>query len=210
VKHPTTFHLLRGNHEESATNWGYGFRDECLHRLGRSSGESMWRAINSAFNCLPVLAVVGRILCMHGGLSPQLSSLDDVRRIVRPTSIPSSGLLTDLVWADPRPRMAGWQPNRRRGASYVFGPDVVRKFLAKTGLEMVVRAHELVPEGYRFLDADRRLVTLFSAPDYVETGNAGAVMAVAKDGGGGDGLEYSFWATDGWEEGGEWEPVESY
>jgi serine/threonine-protein phosphatase PP1 catalytic subunit len=38
---------------------------------------------------------------MHGGLSPELSSLEQVKRIMRPTDVPDTGLLCDLLWSDP-------------------------------------------------------------------------------------------------------------
>jgi diadenosine tetraphosphatase ApaH/serine/threonine PP2A family protein phosphatase len=42
-----------------------------------------------------------QILCMHGGLSPDLKNLEDIKRVARPTDVPDSGLLCDLLWADP-------------------------------------------------------------------------------------------------------------
>ena len=96
---------------------------------------------------------------------------------MRPTDIPDTGLLCDLLWADPDPDIPGWQDSDR-GVSYTFGEDVLSKFLNNQGLDLVCRAHQVVEDGYEFF-AKRQLVTLFSAPNYCgEFDNAGAMMSI--------------------------------
>lgn len=74
----------------------------------------------------------------------------------------------------------GWGQNDR-GVSYVFGGDVVRSFLRKHNCSLIVRAHQVVEDGYQFFSR-RNLLTLFSAPNYCgEFDNAGAVMSVSED-----------------------------
>jgi len=86
-------------------------------------------------------------------------------------------LLCDLLWSDPEPNGKGWEVSAR-GVSYTFGPDVLAEFLAKHDLDLICRAHQVVEDGYEF-QAGRRLVTLFSAPNYCgEFDNAGAIMYV--------------------------------
>ena len=130
------------------------------------------------FNCLPIAAVIDeKIICMHGGLSPELSSLEQIRRIARPTDVPDSGLLCDLLWSDPDPDVTSWQENDR-GVSYVFSNEIVTSFLKKQDMDLICRAHQVVEEGYEFF-AKRQLVTLFSAPNYCgEFDNSGAMMTV--------------------------------
>ena len=138
----------------------------------------MWKRFQDVFNVLPFAAVVDeKIFCIHAGLSPDLQSMDQIRNIPRPTDVPDSGLLCDLMWSDPEADIAGWAENDR-GVSYTFGADVVGKFLNKHDYDLVVRAHQVVEDGYEFF-ADRQLVTIFTAPNYCgEFDNAGAVMAV--------------------------------
>ncbi|KAH9719375.1 serine/threonine-protein phosphatase PP1 isozyme 6 [Citrus sinensis] len=130
------------------------------------------------FNCLPVAALVDeKILCMHGGLSPDLKNLDQIRNIARPVDVPDQGLLCDLLWADPDKDIEGWGENDR-GVSYTFGADKVVEFLQKHDLDLICRAHQVVEDGYEFF-AKRQLVTVFSAPNYCgEFDNAGAMMSV--------------------------------
>ena len=92
---------------------------------------------------MPVSAIVdSRILCMHGGLSPELSSLDQIKRIMRPTDVPDTGLLCDLLWSDPDKDVAGWAENER-GVSYIFGNEIVSAFLKKHELDLICRAHQV-------------------------------------------------------------------
>ena len=138
----------------------------------------LWKTFTDCFNCLPVAAVVDeKIICMHGGLSPDLQQLSQIQRIMRPTDVPDQGLLCDLLWSDPDKDVSGWGENDR-GVSYTFGADIVAKFLDKHDLDLVCRAHQVVEDGYEFF-AKRQLVTVFSAPNYCgEFDNAGAMMSV--------------------------------
>ena len=49
-----------------------------------------------------------RILCMHGGLSPDLQSIDQIKKIEKPTDVPDNGLLCDLLWSDPDKDTEAW------------------------------------------------------------------------------------------------------
>lgn len=174
IKYPENFFLLRGNHECASINRIYGFYDECKRRYS----VKIWKAFTECFNCMPVAAIVDeKIFCMHGGLSPELHSMDQIRKVIRPTDVPDTGLLCDLLWSDPEDGIQGWGENDR-GVSFTFGSDVVEKFLKKHDLDLICRAHQVVEEGYKFF-AKRQLVTVFSAPNYCnEFDNAGAMMSV--------------------------------
>jgi len=174
IKYPENFFLLRGNHECASINRIYGFYDECKRRYSIK----LWKTFTDCFNCLPVAAVVDeKILCMHGGLSPDLKQLSQIARLERPTDVPDQGLLCDLLWSDPDKDVSGWGENDR-GVSYTFGADVVSDFLDEHNLDLVCRAHQVVEDGYEFF-AKRQLVTVFSAPNYCgEFDNAGAMMSV--------------------------------
>ena len=114
---------------------------------------------------------------MHGGLSPELKNVEQLKKIMRPTDVPEEGLLCDLLWSDPDLNCDGWGPNDR-GVSVVFNENVLKKFLEKNDLDLICRAHQVVEEGYEFF-GDRELVTVFSAPNYCgEFDNAGAMMVI--------------------------------
>jgi len=174
VKFPENFFTLRGNHECASITRIYGFYDECKRRYNIK----LWKTFCDVFNCLPACSLIDeKIICMHGGLSPEISDMEQIRRITRPTDVPDNGLLCDLLWADPDKDIAGWAENDR-GVSFIFGPDVVSTFLSKLDMDLVCRAHQVVEDGYEFF-AKRQLITLFSAPNYCgEFDNAGAIMTV--------------------------------
>lgn len=68
-----------------------------------------------------------------------------------------------------------------RGVSYTFGHDVIAEFLLRHDLDLICRAHQVVEDGYEF-QSDRKIVTIFSAPNYCgEFDNAGAILVVTKD-----------------------------
>jgi len=174
VKYPLNFFLLRGNHESAIINRIYGFYDECKKRYSIK----LWKTFGDCFNCLPVAALIDdKILCMHGGLSPELSNFDQIRKMNRPSEVPEMGLLCDLLWSDPDKQITGWEENER-GVSYIFGEEVVSIFLKKQDIDLVCRAHQVVEDGYEFF-AKRQLVTVFSAPNYCgEFDNSAALMTV--------------------------------
>jgi len=174
IQYPENFFMLRGNHECASITRIYGFYDECKRRYNIK----IWKIFTEVFNKLPFCALVDdRIFCVHGGLSPELNSLDSIRRIHRPTDVPDAGMVCDFLWADPDRDVQGWTENDR-GVSYLFGPEIVNKFLVKHNLDLMVRAHQVVEDGYEFF-AGRKLITLFSAPNYCgEFDNAGAIMKI--------------------------------
>ncbi|OWB65673.1 hypothetical protein B5S30_g1001 [[Candida] boidinii] len=176
VKYPENFFLLRGNHESASITKMYGFFDECKRR----SNVKTWKIIVDVFNTLPVAATIAdRIFCVHGGLSPQLTDLKQIKSIQRPTDIPETGLLADLLWSDPESSNSEWSENDR-GVSYCFNKKVVNKFNDRFEFDLIARGHMVVEQGYEFF-AKRKLVTIFSAPNYCgEFNNWGAVMNVDK------------------------------
>ncbi|KAI9038530.1 putative serine/threonine protein phosphatase [Aspergillus affinis] len=175
LKYPENFFLLRGNHECANVTRVYGFYDECKRRCNIK----VWKTFIDTFNCLPIASIVaGKIFCVHGGLSPSLSHMDDIRGIARPTDVPDYGLLNDLLWSDPADMEEDWEPNER-GVSYCFGKQVIMNFLQRHDFDLVCRAHMVVEDGYEFYQ-DRVLVTVFSAPNYCgEFDNWGAIMSVS-------------------------------
>ncbi|KAI7901218.1 serine/threonine-protein phosphatase PP-Z1 [Cokeromyces recurvatus] len=177
IKYPENFFLLRGNHECANVTRVYGFYDECKRR----TNTKVWKTFIDVFNTLPIAALVaGKIFCVHGGLSPSLHSMNDVRNIMRPTDVPEYGLLNDLLWSDPSESAFEWEDNER-GVSYCFGKKIVNEFLSKHDLDLVCRAHMVVEDGYQFFN-ERTLVTVFSAPNYCgEFDNFGAIMSINEE-----------------------------
>ena len=178
IKYPENFFPLRGNHESESINKVYGFLDECKQRYGAQNGTKIWKNFGKVFNWMPVAGLIaGRIFCCHGGISPDLHTPYDINKIKRPTEIPDEGLLCDVLWSDPEAGENGWGENDR-GVSYTFGKDKIDEFLDNNDLDLIARAHQVVEDGYEFFN-NRKLVTIFSAPNYCgEFDNAGGVMQV--------------------------------
>ncbi|CAD5214185.1 unnamed protein product [Bursaphelenchus okinawaensis] len=178
ARYPHNMFLLRGNHETRDVNRVYGFYEECQLRYSLD----LYRAYSTAFEFMPLTGLIGeKILCMHGGISPSLYHLDQLRDIKRPLEPTTNMTLElDVLWSDPQAGVQGYTPSTR-GASYCFGEDALNDKLQKLNLDMVVRAHQVVNDGFEFF-ANRKLVTVFSAPLYCgQFNNSGAVMQISED-----------------------------
>ena len=178
IKYPDKIFLLRGNHECEALNKMYGFFDECKRRLSIKC----FKKIITLFNILPISALINEnILCMHGGLSKDLQNIEQINKILRPTDIPNEGLLCDILWSDPNESLNEDFGSNERNISVTFSKDVVKNFLEKNNLDLICRAHQVVEEGFEFF-ADMKLVTIFTAPNYMgEFDNNGGILEVGED-----------------------------
>lgn len=161
VRYPDRITLIRGNHESRQITQVYGFYDECLRKY---ASVNVWRYCCEIFDYLSLSAIIDdRILCVHGGLSPSINTLDQIRTIDRKQEVPHDGAMCDLLWSDPD-EIEGWGLSPR-GAGYLFGGDVVESFIHANNLELIARAHQLVMEGYKSMFKDT-IVTVWSAPNY--------------------------------------------
>ncbi|CAD2215688.1 Serine-threonine protein phosphatase N-terminal domain/Calcineurin-like phosphoesterase, putative [Angomonas deanei] len=177
VVYPDNFFLLRGIHECASMNKIYGFFDDVKRRYNKE----LFKAFTDVFNTMPVCCVISeKIICMHGGLSPDLTSVACINSIERPCDVPDRGILCDLLWAEPADDVQGFLESDR-GVSYLFGEDIVNDFLDMVDMDLIVRARQVMDRGYGFF-ANERLVTVFSAPNYCgEFDNDAAVMTIDED-----------------------------
>ncbi|CAG8618588.1 9553_t:CDS:2, partial [Cetraspora pellucida] len=159
------------NHESRQITQVYGFYDECQTKYGNPN---VWKYCCQVFDYLTLAAIVdGRILCVHGGLSPEVRTLDQIRTIPRAQEIPHE----DLMWSDPED-IDTWAVSPR-GAGWLFGAKVTNEFNQVNDLNLIARAHQLVQEGYKYMFPDDNLVTVWSAPNYCyRCGNVASIMAI--------------------------------
>ncbi|CAN1831934.1 Serine/threonine-protein phosphatase BSL2 [Linum perenne] len=185
VEYPNNVHLIRGNHEAADINALFGFRIECIERMGERDGIWVWHRINRLFNWLPLAALIEKkIICMHGGIGRSINHVEQIETIQRPITMEAGSIvLMDLLWSDPTENdsVEGLRPNARGPGLVTFGPDRVMEFCNNNDLQLIVRAHECVMDGFeRF--AQGHLITLFSATNYCGTANnAGAILVLGRD-----------------------------
>jgi len=184
LRYPASITLLRGNHESRQITQVYGFYDECLRKYGNANP---WKYCTEVFDYLTLSAIVeNSIFCVHGGLSPDVKLLDQIRTINRVQEIPHEGAFGDIVWSDPED-IDSWAVSSR-GAGWLFGEAPTLHFNRLNGLDLIARAHQLVQEGYKYMFAESRqhkedqtglLVTVWSAPNYCyRCGNVASILDV--------------------------------
>ncbi|KAF4566089.1 hypothetical protein EYR40_002095 [Pleurotus pulmonarius] len=191
--YPGKFVLLRGNHECRHLTEYFTFKRECLHKYS----PEVYEACIASFNALPLAALVdGRFFCVHGGISPELVTLDDIRAINRFEEPGSHGLLCDLLWSDPIsdfgheqergvPQGTTFLNNATRGCSYYFTYEAACQFLERNNLLGIIRGHEAQDAGYTMhrktpTKKFPSVITIFSAPNYLDVyHNRGAILKYA-------------------------------
>ncbi|KAF3919055.1 hypothetical protein ABW21_db0202660 [Orbilia brochopaga] len=184
IHYPNTLWLLRGNHECRHLTDYFTFKLECKHKYT----ERVYDACTESFCALPLAAIMNKqFLCIHGGLSPELHTLDDIRAIDRFREPPTQGLMCDILWSDPLEEFGQektndfFTHNHVRGCSYFFSYPAACSFLEKNNLLSVIRAHEAQDAGYRMYRKTKTtgfpsVMTIFSAPNYLDVYNNKAAV----------------------------------
>ncbi|KAI3383964.1 hypothetical protein SNEBB_006872 [Seison nebaliae] len=184
ILYPSTFFLLRGNHECRHLTEYFTFKQECLIKYS----QQLYDTCMNAFDCLPLAALMnGQFLCVHGGISPEINSLEDIRRLDRFKEPPPMGPMCDLLWSDPLEEYGNeknhefFSQNSVRGCSYFYSYQACCDFLARNGLLSIIRAHEAQDAGYRMYRKSQAtgfpsLITIFSAPNYLDVYNNKAAI----------------------------------
>ena len=178
LKYPNYITLLRGNHESRQISFTYGFYEEINRKYGNTNP---WKYFTELFDYIPLAAIIeGKIFCIHGGLSPYVSTVDQIRLINRKCEIPHDGAFCDLMWSDPD-EIETWLISSR-GAGWIFGWKVVNEFNRINNLDLICRAHQLVNEGFKYWFRNRNLVTVWSAPNYCyRCGNKASILKLDKN-----------------------------
>ena len=187
LKNPQSVFLLRGNHETREMTTCFNFRDQCL----KAYDEEVFEYFIETFEELPVAAVVNSsFLAVHGGISPQLTSLDIIGKLDRRIEPRAGQLLMDLLWADPmksrEAKVRSFEENHGRGVSFKFGYKPLKQLLQQEGLTSLIRAHEQQMRGFKFHnwgdeDDEPTCITIFSAPNYCQSTNEAAIMSLSEE-----------------------------
>ncbi|KAA6360905.1 MAG: putative Serine/threonine-protein phosphatase, partial [Streblomastix strix] len=177
LAYPKSVHLLRGNHESAMCTKEYGFKNEVEDKYNTA----VYQNFLYIFNALPICAIINRrIFVVHGGLFTRTNvRLDEIRRVNRFTEPGEEGgetLMAQMLWSDPMEQPGQRQSLRPFGCS--FGPNITDEFLDRNQLQMIIRSHEVRLQGYS-VEHGGKLITLFSAPSYMQDTNKGAYLRLS-------------------------------
>ncbi|KAH0795010.1 Ser/Thr protein phosphatase [Histomonas meleagridis] len=175
VLFPTRVFIIRGNHEFATLCSQCGF----LSQMFAFFGDMLLYYLSiQTFEYIPLAALIDKqILCIHGGLDPNLNNVDQIRSVKRPISEFTGDFIDSLVWSDPTDNIDDFEVSSR-GSGYTFGCKALKSFLSSSKIEMLVRGHECVFNGCKY-HFDGRLVTVFSASNYCGmVGNEAGVLVI--------------------------------
>lgn len=168
--YPDTVFLLRGNHETASVNSYYGFSSVCA-KVFDDKSKSMYNRYNILFSYFSPVCLCEKIFLVHGGIPQVLNKLEDLNDLDKGDLDADQDILGQLLWNDPSKHHEGFKINWTRGIHYTYGKKVFLNFLKRHGLDMVIRAHEVFPEGYTYF-FDRKLLSIFSSPHYKKNNKA--------------------------------------
>lgn len=182
INYPQSVFLLRGNHETRLMTQTFNFKAECCTKFD----QEVYAFLMEFFDTLPICAVInGKFVALHGGISPNMNTIQDVNRLNRFMEPPEVGVMVDVLWSDPVDSESGHleRPfiyNQNRGCSYMFGADALSNFLTRNNLLCCIRAHEVQLEGFKMFQWKGKnfpqIITLFSAPNYCDSYNNKAAV----------------------------------
>lgn len=177
--YPEKVFLLRGNHETLYMNSRYGFLSYCTRKFGKEA-ESLHTAYNVLFSYFsPAFLLSEKILLLHGGVPDKLSNLKDINSLPKGDLDADNEILGQILWNDPSEECQGFEHNSERGFHYLFGENVFLKFLEQHNLAMVIRGHQIFPEGYKYF-FDQKLLSIFSSPGY--RGSKAKIAEISENG----------------------------
>jgi len=163
--------MLRGNHESRMMNRWYGF----FSVVAAAYGPDFYQEFARLFSQMPYAALIGgRVLCVHGGVPDNMNSVYEIRDLPKGELDPEDPRALQLVWNDPCEDVDEFAPSWRGGGAMLFGRLAFERFMARNGLELMIRGHEPQDKGYGYL-FNNRLLTVFSCR-YYGIRPAGAVL----------------------------------
>jgi protein phosphatase len=161
--YPDQVYSIRGNHEFDVMCREHGFYAQVLNSY---PDEKVYHGFIEAFDQMPFGCKIDQnIICLHGGITQNLFSVDQVKRFPRPYHDFSNKLIDDILWGDPDDDARTPYKPSDRGYGYFFAEEPLAHFLTDNHLDLLVRAHECVESGCKY-SLSQKCLTVFSASNY--------------------------------------------
>ncbi|MCK5185072.1 MAG: metallophosphoesterase [Candidatus Heimdallarchaeota archaeon] len=191
IKYPERVHFVRGNHEAISVNSRYGFLADIRNFCGSSETEEitlnnslpeLYVNFNRSFGTLPLALIHEefRYFFVHGGIPIEPISLKEINDLPKADLLLSNPTIKQMLWNDPREEVEMYSYSVRGDGIYVYGQKVIDNFLKKNNLKMIIRAHEVIPDGYIYL-FNKKLLSLFTSEDFYQ-GVSGKIAKITDKG----------------------------
>lgn len=186
VKYSSVFHILRGSQDDLEISKLYGLAEECKTKLGENinDNKSIFKKICDLFEYLPIAAVVNnQILCIHSGIGEHIKTISDLN-IKKPYNLFDSVVAQEALWSTPTGSLLKDDyPNNNITTNLRnkhYDEAMVKEFLAKNKLKMIIRSHDVCESGIEKLYNDK-VLSIFSATNYCGYQNNGAILIIKKN-----------------------------
>jgi protein phosphatase len=191
ISYPERVHLVRGNHEAISVNSRYGFLADITNFSGQSvldkdatnnSLPELFVNFNRSFGTLPLALVHEkfRYFFVHGGVPIEPISLKEINDLPKADLLLSNPIIKQMLWNDPRENVTNHTYSMRGDGVYLYGKEVVDNFLKQNNLKMIIRAHEVIPDGHIYL-FNKKLLSIFTSEDFYQ-GVSGKVARITGKG----------------------------
>lgn len=192
LQYPDKVHIVRGNHESLSVNIRYGFLHEVKKFYGIENQffdfpdtdklPELFILYNKAFASMPLALIHEKLryFFVHGGIPKDSISLKEIANLPQGDVTLSNPIIMQLLWNDPNEEVEDYSYNLRGDMIYTYGSKLVEEFLKKNSLQMIIRAHQIFPDGFQYLFG-KKLLSLFTSEEFYQ--NIQAKIALLKEDG---------------------------
>ena len=185
VRYPKRITLLRGLAEDMTNCHIFGFFEETKRKYGN---DEIFKIICEVFNFMPLAAIINnKIFCIHGGLTPDLETIEEINKIDRFACIDKNDQIFGLLANSPVEYsywkflyyyniINGWMEAPKGNDKY-FLEEVTERFEKKNEIDLIICGRHYMEDGFRFFH-NNKLISLFSAPNYDGNKNKGAIIEI--------------------------------
>lgn len=163
ILYPTYLFVIRGYHEMRSVNVKDHFYKESNERFGKE----FYEAAQELFDNLPVACIISdKMLCVSSGVPHDFINVEQFASLTRPLSSDKAPSVKEMLITTPEVNSSEWDV--KKSTLPTFKAEFIKEYTERNGLEVVIRSHDMVKDGFEFtFDGDPRLLTISTKPSYI-------------------------------------------